>query len=131
MSDEHKAALAAGRTQGKAVRDYLEALEVLNAPKRRRRRRTPDSIRKRLGDIAAEFDTADVIKRLSLVQEQIDLEDELAQLEAQAEPVDITDLEAKFIEVAAAYSESKGIVYAAWRSIGVPPKVLRAAGIRK
>jgi hypothetical protein len=28
MSDQHKAALAEGRNQGRAVRNYLEALEA-------------------------------------------------------------------------------------------------------
>src|SRR5689334_9539098 len=37
MSDEHKAALAEGRAQGRAVRLYLEALEA-NKPKRGRKR---------------------------------------------------------------------------------------------
>ena len=46
MSDEHKAALAEGRNQGRAVRGYLEALEA-HKPKRGRKR-TPDSIKKRL-----------------------------------------------------------------------------------
>ena len=37
MSDEHKAALAEGRAQGRAVRAYLEALEA-NKPRRGRKR---------------------------------------------------------------------------------------------
>ena len=47
MSDAHKAALAQGRAAGnRAVRNYLEALEA-HKPKRGRKR-TPDSIKKRL-----------------------------------------------------------------------------------
>ena len=46
MSDDHKAALAAGRNEGRAVRRYLEALEA-HKPKRGRKR-TPESIQKRL-----------------------------------------------------------------------------------
>ena len=46
MSDEHKAALADGRAQGRAVRAYLEALEA-NKP-RRGRKRTPESMRARI-----------------------------------------------------------------------------------
>ena len=53
MSDDHKAALAEGRSQGRAVRVYLEALAA-NKPKRGRKR-TPDSITKRLDAIAAEL----------------------------------------------------------------------------
>ena len=55
MSDEHKAALAQGRSEGKAVRDYLEALRA-NKPKRGRKR-TADSIKKRLAAIDAELRT--------------------------------------------------------------------------
>ena len=49
MSAEHKAALAQGRSEGKAVRDYLDALRA-NKPKRGRKR-TADSIKKRLAAI--------------------------------------------------------------------------------
>jgi hypothetical protein len=101
----------------------------VNAPKRRGRRRTPESIRERLEKIALDFPTADVIAQLALVQEQIDLEDELAELEKAAQPVDLEALENEFVKVAASYGTNKGIVYAAWRTMGVPPKVLKAAGI--
>ena len=37
MTDEHKAALAQGRSEGRAVRDYLDALRA-NKPKRGRKR---------------------------------------------------------------------------------------------
>ena len=51
MSAEHKAALAKGREEGRIVRQYLEALE--STKPRRGRKRTPDSIRKRLATIEA------------------------------------------------------------------------------
>ncbi len=51
MSDAHKAALAEGRAQGRAVRNYLEALEA-HKPKRGRKR-TPDSMKRRLAKIDA------------------------------------------------------------------------------
>ena len=57
MSDEHKTALAEGRDQGRAVRRYLEALEA-NKP-RRGRRRSPESIAKRLAAIETDLPTAD------------------------------------------------------------------------
>lgn len=126
MTDEHKAALAEGRAQGRAVRLYLEALEA-NKPKRGRKR-TPDSIKKRLVAIAAELETADPLKRLQLTQEQLDLEAELA---AGATTVDITALEKGFVAAAAGYASRKGISYGAFRSVGVPPSVLRAAGISR
>ena len=124
MTDAHKAALAEGRAQGRAVRAYLEALEA-HKPKRGRKR-TPDSIKKRLERIDGELESADPMKRLHLVQERIDLERELA---ASDDGVDLTELERGFVESARSYSERKGISYAAWRELGVPAATLKAAGI--
>ena len=124
LSEEHKAALAQGRTQGRAIRAYLEALEA-HRPKRGRKR-TPESIAKRLDRIAEELEVADPIKRVSLIQEQFDLQ---AELEGMQDTVDLATLEADFIEHAWAYSQAKGISRAAWRAAGVPASVLRAAGI--
>jgi hypothetical protein len=73
MTDEHKAALAEGREQGRIVRRYLEALANRHGP------------------------------------------DEA--------------LEDAFIAVAGPYSARKGLTYAAWRAVGVEPRVLRAAGV--
>ncbi len=127
MSDEHKAALAEGRTQGRAVRVYLEALAA-NKPKRGRKR-TPDSVKKRLATIATELGAADPLNRLQLTQEQFDLEAELTALDGPA--VDLASLEADFVAAAAAYAERKGISYAAFRAVGVAPTVLSKAGIRR
>ena len=125
MSDEHKAALAEGREQGRVVRRYLEALES-HRPKRGRKR-TPESISKRLAAIDEQLATADPLNRLHLVQERLDLEREFAGSEGDG--ADLEELEVAFIEVAAAYGERKELTYEAWRSIGVAPRVLKAAGI--
>ncbi len=125
MSDEHKAALAEGREQGRAVRRYLEAMESYR-PKRGRKR-TPESISKRLADIEAKLNAnPDPLSRLHLSQERMDLQN---QLSASDGGVDLDELEAHFIEVAAEYSRRKGITYSAWREAGVEPRVLKAAGI--
>jgi hypothetical protein len=124
MSAQHKAALAVGRQEGRAVRNYLEALEA-HKPKRGRRR-TPDSISNRLAKIEAELDSAEPIKRVDLIQERINLEAELA---AYGNKKDISELEAAFIEAAPGYSSRKGITYAAWREAGVSAATLSAAGI--
>lgn len=126
MSAEHKAALAAGRESSRAVRAYLEALEQ-SKPKRGRRR-TKESMQKRLAVIEEEIPTASPMKRLSLIQERMDLESELASSDQQ---VDLTQLERSFIEHAADYSARKNISYAAWRELGVPPATLKAAGIKR
>ena len=126
MTDEHKAALAEGRAQGRAVRSYLEALER-NKP-RRGRRRTPAGIKKRLDAIDVEISEADPLKRVHLIQERMDLLDEL---DNATTTVDIDELEKQFVLNAAAYSQRKGISYAAWRELGVPATVLRSAGISR
>lgn len=126
MSDEHKQALAVGRDQGRAVRRYLEALEA-HKPKRGRKR-TPESIEKRLATIEAEVETADPLTRVNLLQERMDLEAELAAKEA---VIDLSELEDEFVAAVADYSERKGISYAAWREVGVDAGVLRRAGVRR
>ena len=124
MSAEHKAALAQGRNEGRSVRLYLEALEA-HKPKRGRKR-TPESITKRLDAIASALPDADPVSRLHLVQERLDLGAELAHLGAK---IDLTELEADFVAAAKAYSERRGISYAAWRELGVEAAVLKKAGI--
>jgi hypothetical protein len=126
MSDQHKAALAAGRVEGRAVRTYLEALRT-NKPKRGRKR-TPDSVKKRIAEIDAELPFADAVRQLRLTQDRIDLQDELEALES---VVDISAAEAAFVNVAKAYGTRNKITYAAWREVGVPAAVLKAAGISR
>jgi hypothetical protein len=126
LSEDHKAALAEGRSQGRAVRRYLEALEA-HKP-RRGRKRTADSMRKRLEKIEEELLDADPLKRLQLVQERIDLQEELAATENK---VDLDALEKDFIGSARSYSDRKGISYAAWRELGVSASTLRRAGVAR
>jgi uncharacterized protein YicC (UPF0701 family) len=124
MSNEHKAALAEGREQGRAVRRYLEALEA-HRP-RRGRKRTPESMKKRLDSVETQLATADPLKRLHLIQERLDLQ---SALETNDAKVDLDSLEKEFIAAAAPYSARKGISYSAWRELGVPSPVLAKAGI--
>jgi len=126
MTDEHKQALAVGRAEGRMVRAYLEALESTR-PKRGRKR-TKESIGRRLERIDAELEAADPLKRLQLTQERIDLSEELEGMDS---GVDLTDLENDFVRVARGYAERKGISYAAFRQIGVPASVLKQAGITR
>jgi hypothetical protein len=126
MSDDHKAALAQGRAEGRAVREYLDALRA-NKPKRGRKR-TPDSIKKRLTAIDEQLKTADALGELRLIQERRDLNDELAGMGAE---VDLGTIEDAFVKVAASYSQRQGISYASWRDVGVPAAVLKRAGISR
>ena len=126
MTDAHKAALAEGRNESRSVKRYLEALEA-NRPKRGRKR-TPESIEKRLAEIDEQIATADPLKRVNLIQERINLRDALG---SESEPVDLKSLEADFVKAAAGYSSRKGLSYAAWRELGVEPSVLTKAGITR
>ena len=124
MTDQHKAALSQGRQEGRAVRDYLDSLRT-NKPKRGRKR-TSDSIRKRLDAIDDELTTADALTELKLVQERRNLQSEL---ESKSVAVDQTAVEEAFVQVAKSYGERQGISYNAWREVGVPAPVLKRAGI--
>jgi hypothetical protein len=129
MSAEHKAALAKGRKQASAVRAYLDALEA-NRPKRGRKR-TPESIERRLAAIYAEYETAGVLTALQLLQERKNLEAELVTLQSASGAGDIERLQKDFVRNAKAYGQAKGISYWAWREIGLPAEILRQAGINR
>lgn len=126
MSDAHKRALAEGRKLGQAVREYLEALDE-HRPKRGRRR-TPDSIQKRLDAISERLKTARPLVRVQLAQERINLRAELQKLSVK---IDLSKLENNFVKAAREYANRKGISYAAWREAGVPAEILRKAGISR
>ena len=126
MTDEHKKALADGRTQGRAVRGYLDALE--STKPKRGRKRTPDSIKKRLDVIESELDRSDPLKALNLRQERRNLYAELAGID---DKVDLAAVEEGFVAAAKAYGERRGISYEVWREAGVPADVLKKAGISR
>src|ERR1700719_1065765 len=108
MTAEHKAALAKGREQANAVRAYLEALES-NRPKRGRKR-TPESIQKRLIAIDSEYEFAGPLTALQLLQERKNLEGELEILTA-GDGVDLVALRKAFVKNAKAYGAAKGLAY--------------------
>ena len=128
MSDEHKAAIAAGRIEAAAVRDYLDALET-SKPKRGRHV-SPETLAARKADIDSQIAAGAMkpIKRLELMQDRRDIDKQLAEL--QAEP-DMGAVEAGFITQAASYGNRKGIAYATWREIGVSAELLARAGITR
>lgn len=126
ITDQHKAAMAEGRVEGRIVRDYLEALR--NSKGKPGRKRTPESVARRMKAIEAELGGANPVRELELVQERFDLERELATMQAKVDP---KSLEAGFVKVAGSYSKRKGITYAAWRAVGVEPAVLKKAGIAR
>lgn len=125
VTPEHKAAMIQGRTEARIVRQYLEALEGVR--KSGGRRRSPEALQKKLAAVEQELESADAVGRLHLFQERIDLQ---KAIEAAEQNVDIDELESAFVDIAASYSERRGISRQAWREVGVPPKVLQTAGIR-
>jgi len=126
MTRAHKEALATGRNESRIVRRYLEALAA-NKPKRGRRR-TVSSVQRRLAAVEQALASADRITMLKLSQERLDLMNEL---EAMSADDGMAELEDDFIGIAAKYANRQGISYAAWREVGVPPDVLRRAGISR
>ena len=126
MTNSHKAALERGRAEGRIVRDYLEALRS-NKPKRGRKR-TADSINKRLAAIDTELPGASAIEELQLIQERRDLNAELASL---GSGIDLAEIEDSFVGVAKGYGDRKGISYASWRDVGVSAATLKRAGISR
>ncbi|MGB5564840.1 MAG: hypothetical protein WBN93_00755 [Acidimicrobiia bacterium] len=126
MSAEHKAAIAQGRRESKAIKAYLEAISV---PKRRGRPVTPESLEARIADLDQRIrNESDPLARVDLYQARLDTQETLDQL---AETADIDALEAGFVEYAASYSTRKGITWPAWREAGVSAAVLRAAGVKR
>lgn len=109
-----------------SVRRYLEALEK-HKP-RRGRKRTPESIKKQLDAIEAKLAEATPLQKLKLVQERMDLEKERERLKAAS---DLSKYEDDFVKAAKEYGEERGISYAAWREMGVPPALLKKAGISR
>ena len=125
MTDEHKAALAAGRKESRAIKSYLEAV---TAPKRRGRPVTAESLEKRIKSLDAKIESEDdPLKRVDLIQTRLDVSKQLSD----TGDVDLEALEDGFVACAISYSERKGITYSAWREIGVPASVLKRAGIKQ
>jgi hypothetical protein len=126
LSDEHKAALARGRVEGRVVREYLEALRSTKSGPGRKR--TAETVARRLEMVEVELRTADPVHELKLVQERLDLR---LEQKAFATKVDMGAVERSFIGVAKDYSDRNGVSYAAWRAVGVDAAVLKAAGISR
>ena len=125
LSDDHKAALARGRSEARTVRAYLDAL----AAKKPRRAASAATLQQRLGRLTEQLEVEqNSLKRLQFIQQRFDVEDKL---KAVGDSVDYEALEAAFVGVAASYSERKGISYSAWREAGVAPDVLKSAGVRR
>lgn len=125
MSEEHKAALAQGRRESRAIKAYLKAL----SERKPGRPVTKESLTSRLRAVGDKMENSDdPLEKVDLIQSKLDIEQALSNLE---ESEDWEALETGFVENAASYSERKGVSYTAWREFGVPAKVLREAGIKE
>jgi hypothetical protein len=126
MSDEHKEALAKGRAQGRAVREYLSALE-----RDRTRGKIPDkaTLEAQIENVQELIDAEEnPAKRVELIQRRLDHEERLIQSD---EEPDMDALEDAFVDACYEYSERKGITYHAWREAGVPAATLKRTGIKR
>lgn len=123
MTQEHKDALAKGRTEGKIVRRYLENLgnltkaDVANLSRKLIRINT-----------TLEEPGLSVTTRLGLYQERINIRSVLHDTDKAV--VHASELEDEFVKVAKSYSDRKGLSRKAWRAVGVPARVLDIAGIK-
>ena len=129
MTAQHKAALAEGRSEGRAVKSYLEALAAEPAqagphaaPRIPSRSASPPStaqLRRRRRPLQQLQ-----LRRRSAWTSQRELDDD----RRQGRPL---GARADFVKTAAKYAQRKGISYAAWRELGVPADVLKKAGISR
>lgn len=125
MGEEHKAALAKGKREAAKVTRYLKAMEA-GLPGGAARAKVLETRIERLQEEIAGEDN--VLRRVKLIQKRFDTEDKLKDLDTS---IDFDALEADFIGVVVSYSERNQISYHTWREVGVPAKVLKAAGIRR
>lgn len=123
MTAEHKAALAQGRKEARAIKSYLDALNS----RRPGRPATKESLQARLEAVTDNLDDEpNTLKQVELFQRKLDIEEQLSDLDG---AVDIDELEKAFVNNAKSYSERKDITYTAWRDFGVPAATLKRAGI--
>ena len=127
LTPEHKQAMAEGRHQQNAVTNYLQ---MLKNNSKRGPKRTEEDVLANLASTQEDLDSGNlnVTDELQARQRLLDLEEELEEIR---NAVDADTVVSQFVEVAAAYSERKGISYKAWREQGVPASTLREAGITR
>lgn len=126
MSEDHKAALAVGRAEGRAIRAYLAALEQ---GKKTGRKVDASTLEARVAEVQRSIDgEPDPAKRIELIQKRLDLESQLVERQEEA---DLDALEDEFVKAVPGYADRKGITYSAWREIGVPAAVLKRAGVKR
>lgn len=114
------------RTETAIVRRYLSALN--EEKPRRGRRKTAESVQRRMDYIRANLADANPLTKVHLHQELIDCKKDLEQLKDKNK---VASLERDFIQIVKNYSLRKSIGYTAWRASGVSASVLKKAGITR
>ena len=123
MSEEHKAALARGRKEARAIKTYLNVLDSRKPGPPV----TKESLESRFESVNNKLDGEyNVLNRVELLQKKLDIEEGLSAFE---DALNFDELEEEFIKHAKSFSERKGISYTAWRNFGVPAAALKNAGI--
>ena len=124
LTEDHKAALAAGREAARHVRAYLDALESERL--RPGPPRSSDDVDKELKTVEQALRSAKGLSRLQLATRRIRLNEEL---DLATTTLNLADLRANFVRHAASYARRKRIPAQAFRDIGVPAKDVSDAGI--
>lgn len=127
LSAAHKKALAEGRTISNTVDRYLQ---LVNAPKRRGRKVSTDSIKAKITKLSREAKSPGV-KSVLAIQEMRDLEKRLASMSESGNGASVKQAEDAFVKIAKKFGENRGVGYGAWRDAGVPAIVLKRAGIER
>ena len=125
MSSSHKEALVNGRAESRVIREYLQLIDAQRP--RRGRRRSLETITRRLREIEIEIPHSHPVQRIHLIQERINLNAELATNSLSR--TQQTQLEKNFIKVAKSFSERHNISPEAWIEFGVSERVLHLAGM--
>ncbi len=105
-------------------------LAAVNTPKTRGRKVAKATLTQRLADAQAQVKTATGVDKVLKAQEIRDLRAKLAQTNV-TNGADVKTLESAFVKIAKTFGENRGIGYGAWRDAGVPPDVLKRAGVAR
>jgi hypothetical protein len=127
LSAAHKRALAEGRSMSATVDRYLAAI---NTPGKRGRKVSRATLEQRLVDARARANSETGVEKVVAAQQVRDLQSRLKQLGASGAG-DVKRLEGEFVKIARRFGQNRGIGYGAWRDAGVPPAVLKRAGIAR
>jgi hypothetical protein len=112
------------REQSQTINRYIEALNAAQPTI------SPERVRAQLKKAQADLAAAEAEGRWLRVMDAMErVNIHQAKLDKLERAEDIEALQESFVGMAAAYTERKGISYATWRYVGVPPKVLKEAGI--